>query len=321
VKSGHHLGVVMERFPTFFKRILQWLKAFPVSLFIGIFLGILGTLLLAQSSAFIFGIVLGVILEQLLLGVKGVVDQWRKTHPIRQLLGTIADDNEAWIFFSSLFRDLSKPEEYKLTRTKQIESDKDVLITGPSQVLGEGDALSLALIQILLARGNIHPNKVHVERAEKEIEHWGLGCFCIGAHNAKSRVILEKYENPFFTFDNNYTVITQSNYEPANRTEDGEEIRRGVYIEQSEDTEPTDYGIILKFMDQFHPGKKTIFIIAGIGPAGTSGAANFLLTNCTELSKLGDEFGVLVQVPSGFESARLVEFDKVAQFYVPMKDE
>jgi len=296
----------------------RWITSFPVSLLVGLLLGILLTLLLRQASAFLFGVVLGVVLEQLLLGVKGAVDQWRRTHPIRRLLGSISDDAAVWVYFSSLFRDLSKPDEYKLTRRPDVPGQEEVLVTGPSLVLAEGDAISLALIQSLLTGGKIPPGNVHVERAEKDLEQWGMSSFCIGAHNARTRVILEKYRDLVFSFDNNYTVITRPASPSSAGVQAGTEVRRGVFIEQSEDSGPTDYGIILKLKDQFHPSKKTIFVIAGIGPAGTSGAAYYLLTNSTELASRGEEFGVLVQVPSGFQSARIVEFDQVANYYIPM---
>lgn len=142
-----------------------------------------------------------------------------------------------------------------------------------------------------------------------------MNSFCIGAHNARTQIILSKFQRQFFIFDNNYTVITKpeepsSLYQPI-----GKPIRRGVFIE-SNGSEPTDYGILLKLKDQFKQDASSIFVVAGIGPAGTSGSAFYLLSNYKELANLGEEFGLLIQVPSGYQSARRVELDKVANYYV-----
>jgi hypothetical protein len=259
---------------------------------------------------------LGVVLEQLFLIFKGVVDEWRITNPLRELLGPIATDNECYIFFSSFHRDLTKPDEYKLARWDAIQSAREILVSGPDFVIGEGDALALSLIQSLLGRIPKKPEKIIIERGDEELNKWGVNSFCIGAHNGKTRVILTKFQKKYFLFDNNYTVITRPDSPTETYEQTGEPLRRGVYITQHGDTEPTDYGIILKLKDEFHHDDKVIFVIAGIGPAGTSGSAYYLLTHFKELAKFGDEFGILIQVPSGYQSANKVNFDDVAGYYI-----
>lgn len=308
----------MDRARLFTSRTARWLGAFPVSLLLGFLLGIVVAVLLQRWNAFLAGVFLGVVIEQLILGVRGAIVHWQRTHPISRLLGTIAEDDDCYIYFSSFHRDLSKPNDYKLARWGGRQSSREILVAGPAFVLGEGDALALALVQSLLARVRKKPEQVKVERGEKEIDRWGVSCFCIGAHNPKTRVILEKFENPFLTFDNNYGVITSAADTTTIDEETGEAYRMGVYIEESEASEPTDYGIILKLKDQFHASEKTVVVIAGIGPAGTSGAAYFMLANFQDLSEQGEQFGVLIQVPSGYQSARRVELDAVAKYYVPI---
>jgi hypothetical protein len=183
--------------------------------------------------------------------------------------------------------------------------------------VGEGDALALSLIQGLLARIPKKPNRVFVERGDDQLDKWGMNSFCIGAHNGKTRVILSKFPKRFFVFDNNYRVITKPDLPTETYEQTGETLRMGVYMRQRGDAELTDYGIILKLKDQFRGNDKVIFVVAGIGPAGTSGAAYCLLTQYKALARLGDEFGVLVEVPSGYQSAHIVEFDEVANYYVP----
>jgi len=251
----------ISRFTSYWHRINKWIASFPTSLIIGLLLGIVLALVLQSLSSFIAGVVLGIILEQVFLGVKHATEEWRNTNPLRMLLGPIATDDECYIFFSSFQRDLSRPNEYKLARWDARQARREILITGPDFVLGESDALALSLIQSLLARVPKKPEKVKVERGDEELDKWGVNAFCIGAHNGKTRVILEKFQNPFFRFDSNYTVITKpgSPTEVDQRTQ--EQIRKGVYITQRGDAEPTDYGIVLKFQDQFRDNGKTIFVI------------------------------------------------------------
>jgi hypothetical protein len=186
--------------------------------------------------------------------------------------------------------------------------------------VGEGDAVALSLVQSLLTRIAKKPDQIFIERGDEQLNTWGVNSFCIGTHNGKTSEILDKFQNRFFIFDNNYTVITKP--ETSEDDSKGGKIKRGVYLTTTRsDAEPTDYGIILKLKDQFRGNNKVIFVIAGIGPAGTSGAAYYLFTRADELAKLGDEFGVLVQVPSGYQSAHRVEFENVAGYYLPQTDQ
>lgn len=307
----------MNRLRLFINKLKNWITSFPISFMFGILIGILLVLFFTKWNTFLAGVVLGLILEQLLLGVKDVIKEWNNTRPLNKLLGTICDNEDCYIYFSSFYRNLKKPEEYKLLRWEKQGDKDDVFMTGPAFVLGEGDALALALIKSLLAKTRKKPEQIIVERAEKEIDKWGRSCFCIGAHNPKTRIILKKFKNLFFYFDNNYGVITKSGSKKRITDKQGNNYRMGVFIETDKETEPTDYGLILKIKDQFHNTNKTMFVIAGIGPAGTSGAAYYLLTNFKDLSEMGEEFGLLIQVPSGYQSARKVDFDKVANYYVP----
>jgi len=314
--NARELTTNMTRLANYWQRTRKWLTSFPTSLVVGFLLGIILALVLKRPSGFLAGVILGVILEQLFLGMKGVIEEWKKTRPLRILLGPIATDEECYIFFSSFCRDMSRLNEFKLLRWDARQDKREILVTGPDLVVGEGDALALALIQSLLARIPKKPNEVFVERGDEQLDKWGVNCFCLGAHNGKTRVILTKFSKRFFTFDNNYTVITKPDIATEVYEQTKEPLRRGVYISPRGDAEPTDYGIILKLRDQFRNNDKVIFVVAGIGPAGTSGAAYYLLTQYEELARLGGEFGVLVQVPSGYQSAHRVEFDEVAQYYI-----
>jgi len=61
--------------------------------------------------------------------------------------------------------------------------------------------------------------------------------------------------------------------------------------------------------------KKTILVVAGLGDTGTAGAAYYLLNHFQELPYEQESFGVLIEIPSGYESARRVEFNQVSRFF------
>jgi len=307
----------MQRLKNFLKRLFAWLTSFPTSLLAGLLGGVLLTLLLQDLNLFVAGVVLGVLLEQLLLGTKTAASHWGRTHPLQRLLGSIASDPDCYIYFSSFRRDLDRPNEFKLLRWDAPLRSSEALLAGPAFVLGEGDAVCLSLILGLLARIGKNPERIFVERAEKHVENWGRSSFVVGAHNPKTMVILTKFQGLPYRFDNNYGVITKTDSPALKYEQTGEDMRLGVYIRQARDSEPTDYGLVLKVKDQFHPLRKTLFVIAGIGPAGTAGAAYYLQANFQQLATSGDEFGILVQVPSGYQSARVVNFDQVASYYIP----
>ena len=62
-----------------------------------------------------------------------------------------------------------------------------------------------------------------------------------------------------------------------------------------------------------HNNERNIIVIAGLSDDGTAGAAYFLLTHPEDLPYEKETFGVLIQVPSGPESARRVSFGDVSR--------
>jgi hypothetical protein len=303
------------RVSEFLGRIKTSITSFPCSLIVGILIGIVVVLITQGRGEFIAGIIIGLILEQIFLATRKIISKWISTRPLRILLSSFTTEEDCYIIFSSFQRDSQRPDEFKLARWNPERHGSEILVRGPSFVLGEGDAIALSLIRNLLAQLPKKSEQIVVERAEKYLDKWGINSFCIGPHNPRTQIILSKFEKKFFIFDNNYTVITKPDEPSSLHQSIGKQIKRGVFFE-SNGFEPTDYGILLKLKDQFKQNRSTIFVVAGIGPAGTSGAAFYLLSNYRQLASLGEEFGLLIQVPSGYQSARKVEFDKVANYYV-----
>lgn len=66
-----------------------------------------------------------------------------------------------------------------------------------------------------------------------------------------------------------------------------------------------DYGVILKLVNQRFPDY-IVFVCAGIGEWGTSGAAWYLATHWRRLEEFGEEFGLVVEVEIGSDQSAQV---------------
>lgn len=105
------------------------------------------------------------------------------------------------------------------------------------------------------------------------------------------------------------------NTNPSTQNKTGIKFVEGVSRIKGRDSSNVDYAVILKLKDEYHP-ENNILVIAGLGDTGTAGAAYFLLNNYKELPIEDEVFGVLIEVPSGYESARKVEFNQVSKSFV-----
>jgi hypothetical protein len=151
------------------------------------------------------------------------------------------------------------------------------------------------------------------EEPVSQLDYWGRSTICIGAHNSKTREILAKFKNPYFRFELNYRIIVKAN---SSYTENkaGIKFTNGVVGFAGRDSSNVDYAIILKLRDEYYP-EKNILVVAGLGDVGTAGAAYYLLNRFKELPFEDETFGVLIEVPSGYESARKVEFSQVSRSF------
>ena len=70
-----------------------------------------------------------------------------------------------------------------------------------------------------------------------------------------------------------------------------------------------DAGIILKIVNSRFSGQY-LFVCAGLGEWGTSGAAWYLATHWKELDELGDEFGCVVEVEIGSDQSARMIYDR-----------
>jgi hypothetical protein len=304
----------------FLRNIYARLRTKPLTLFsliliLGFLVGILLSLvLLGQDAsgpwALVIGAFLGVFAGALVDFAALAIALRREIEPLSRSLGTIATDNP-WIYVSAWRRDVRDLDHSRLFRNDPQWPDQPSIVGSP-YVYGKGDAIALALLFQVIQKASRGKARVTVEDSEHVLDLWGRTAICIGAHNSKTREVLAKFANTYYRFDQNYrTIVSTSSKQVTNRG--GVRFIEAVSQSQSGDSMGTDYGIILKLRDEYHP-EKTVMLVAGLGDAGTAGAAYYLLTHFRDLPYEQSTFGVLIQVPSGYQSARRVEFEKVAEF-------
>ena len=235
----------------------------------------------------------------------------RLINPLCRVLGSIATE-VSWIYISAWRRDLDDLEHSRLFRNDPKRLSQPIIV-GSQYVYGRGDAIALSYIYQAIEKATKGKTQIIVEDSEQMLDYWDRSVICIGAHNSKTREILAKFKNTFYRFELNYSIIIESSSVPtSNKT--GVQFVEGVSRHTGRDSSDIDYGIILKLKDEYHP-EKNILVIAGLGDAGTAGAAYYLLNRYKELPFEEDVFGVLIEVPSGYESARKIEFNKVSKSF------
>lgn len=256
----------------------------------------------------ILGAILGIVFERGFSALQIHVKKLQSLNPLRSILGTIHTE-DSWIYIHPWKRNVFESELH----TIEPEVSDTPSIVGSSIVYGEGDSLALALILRVMEKIGTQ-NNFSVVETQRAIGSWGRSAISIGAHNKITLEIIEKFENPYFLFRDNRQLIVK----PDTEFEvGGEKFVKGVRIKNSYDTSTIDYGIILKLKDNSHsPHDKTVIVIAGLGDNGTAGAAYFLLNHYEKLPFDRETFGELIEVPSGYQTARRVEdFNKVAKNY------
>jgi hypothetical protein len=303
----------------FIPRLKQTLKSISLVFSLGLGLGLIIGIVLSTISdskdltllAIVAGAILSVVIEKIFDFGRSFTQEYKNTLPLKKILGNIASDKSV-IYVSPFYRDTNNPDQSKLYRYERDRISLP-LIAGTQYVYGKSDALAMSLVLATIQKVT-RTSHFLIEDDWQALEKWGRASICIGAHNAKTREILEKFDSTFFRFAANYSSIVKDSEFGKFTDDHGVTSIPAVFQKKISDSSIIDYGIILKLRDQFHSNKEPIIVIAGIGDWGTAGAAYFLLSHYLKLPFDKDEFGVLIQVPSGYESARIVEFDKVSDY-------
>jgi hypothetical protein len=305
-----------EQIVVWIVQIKRWKVWLP--LLVGIFLGLfIATGLDPTQSAtsgwagLIIGAVLGVIVAVGFDWAAKAVDQILARRPLNKVLGPLATEATT-IYIPPLKRPLDSPLFRLDPTTSSIESTR---ILGTELMAGWWDTIALSLIYATLLKAGKNASTIYINRdSTLDRGQWGKNMVCIGAANARTRAVLDSFQNTYFAFDNDFNAIVAR---PASHITDSSAIIDGRevvvrYQNKVRCIDGKDYGLILKLKDEARDEGNRIFIIAGLGGDGTAGAAFYLWRNYEKLAALGDTFGVLIETTSGYESARRVEFDSVA---------
>jgi len=296
-----------------FQRILN--KKPSRSIMTGLALGfVFGTCLMyfgKQNDEYwilFLGALLGVTFQVLYEVIDDLVKALRRLRPLREILGTISTEN-SWVYISAFRTDLSNSILYR----NDHHVSKKTRIFGSEYVYGKGDAIALSYLFHIFEQAKIGKSVLTVQDSEHAHDTWGRSAFCIGAHNPKTREVMTKFKSCEFRFQNNYTEITHDDFPPKTNS-DGIRFYRAVRKKIVGDGMETDYGVILKVKDEYH-SDKDIIVVAGLSDMGTAGAAYFLYKKFDELPHKDSEFGILIEVPSGIESARKANFAEESKTY------
>jgi len=261
-----------------------------------------------EPQLLIIGALMGVVFQVFYEVIDNIIKTLRYIRPLGQILGTIASEN-TWIYVSAFRVDLKNSKLYR-NDPNQREQQK---IFGSEFVYGRGDALALTYLFHTLEKAQIRKYRVTVQDSDLVADTWGISAICIGAHNFKTREIMSKLKSCFLRFDGNFTEIIHDDF-PEKVNSDGIRFYKAVKKKNLGSGQDIDYGVILKLKDEYHPDKN-IIVVAGLGDNGTAGAAYYLYKSFDKLPYKKEEFGVLIEVPSGVESAHQVDFDKVSKLY------
>jgi hypothetical protein len=302
-----------------FQRILT--KKPSRSIMTGLALGFLfGTCLMyfgKQNDEYwilFLGALLGVTFQVLYEVIDDLVKALRMLRPLREILGTISTEN-SWVYISAFRTDMSNSILYR----NDHHPSKQTRIFGSEYVYGKGDAIALSYLFHIFEQAKIGKAVLTVQDSEHAHDSWGRSAICIGAHNPKTREIMTKFKSCRFRFHRNYTEITHDDF-PQKTNSDGIKFYRAVRKKSVGDGMEIDYGVILKLKDEYH-SDKDIIVVAGLGDMGTAGAAYFLYKNFDELPHRQNEFGILIEVPSGIESARKANFSEASKTYNSILEE
>jgi len=311
----NNLRFYLKKVSTFFESLLARVAT---GVLLGFAVGIILFLTLQKNvSGFVIliaGAFAGVIAEIFVDFAEKAIQAKKLVNPLCRVLGTIAVEN-SWIYISAWRRDLDNLEHSKLYRNDPKRLSQPTIV-GSQYVYGKGDAIALSYVYQAIEKATKGKTHITLEDSEQMLDYWDRSVICIGAHNSKTREILAKFKNTFFRFDLNYSIIIESSCVPMiNKT--GVQFVQGVARSAGRDSSDVDYAVIMKLKDEYHP-KKNILVVAGLGDDGTAGAAYYLLNHYKELPFEQETFGVLIEVPSGYESAHKVEFNQVSKSFVVM---
>lgn len=275
------------------------------SFFGGMIVGALLVFLIKPDTKSIsFWTLLGAILSFLIVLIyqklQRFLEDLRSKTNMGKLIGPVNYSNEKCIIFiTELWRDKNKDPIYLY--------DQITPVVGTSYLIGSGDSNALSYIySFLMKAGKLNNDIIVVKSYERLKDYFDNNFISIGGlTNSSTEKLMNIYKEQmdyYFSKEGNLII------------KDFGKIKRYIASNKQE-----DYGILMKKTGLNYPNK-VIFIIAGIGDLGTSGAAYYFFDRATELAKeFGQyDFSIIVGVKRDFgeKSAYRFDFEKLAREYI-----
>ena len=201
----------------YINQIINYVKERPliyiaVGIILGIIVGIVSVIFLQQNVSsvviLLIGAFLGVFAEIFVEFAEKALQIKKQIKPLQRVLGSIAEE-DVWIYLSAWRRNLNDLSHSLLYRNDPIQANQPVII-GTQFVYGKGDAIALSYIYQAIEKAGLREKRITLEDSEQMIGSWGRSAICIGAHNSKTREILDKFQNTFYSFSENYSVIIKT---------------------------------------------------------------------------------------------------------------
>lgn len=189
---------------------------------------------------------------------------------------------------------LTQPNPPQVRYVKRYHDGRTLGIPGPwGNIVGDCEIRSSSYIINTLS--TFRKNAVAVVADSDGFRNLDRSFVALGspASNEISDFILREPNNVYLKFDQDTAGVFIEDIQSHNKF-------RGFQAPVRK-----DYGIVLKIKNERFPGH-FLFVCAGLGEFGTSGAAWYLATKWTELVKQ-EQFGIVVEVEIGSdESAKKV---------------
>ncbi|MDR3740156.1 MAG: hypothetical protein P4L40_14175 [Terracidiphilus sp.] len=193
----------------------------------------------------------------------------------------------------------SEPEASPFRYTKRYRDGRQIGVSGPTEkVIGLCEVRAASYIINALSKYRLRPLPIEDDQTGLKVLRRSIVCLGDAASNELTELVEYDPRNRFLR-------ITQDNGSVSIRCK---VTGQDVILPQS--VAQRDFGIVLKIVNSRFPGY-FLFVCAGLGEWGTSGAAWYLANHWRELDELGDEFGCVVEVEIGADQSAQVIYDSV----------
>lgn len=180
--------------------------------------------------------------------------------------------------------------------SKIYRDGRKINVSGPTEsIVGLCEVRSASYLLNALAKFRRVP--LGIDDDKTVLKHLDRSVISLGSavSNEIAEIIERDSRNKFFSFDYTGSPAIRCKATDTPLSLGNSEVRR-------------DYGLIVKIINTRFP-KHFLILCAGLGEWGTSGAAWYLANHWRDLSRLGKEFGCVVEVEIGSDQSARIVYD------------